>query len=387
MSLTLEREPVPRDEPERFEQAWEEKPGIAGFLTTVNHKRLGMRYIYTAFFFFFTSGLMALAMRTQLAQPNQSLLSPETYNQLFTVHGTTMIFLFNTPVLAGFGIYFIPLMIGARDMAFPRLNAFGYWVFVLSGLFIYSSFLTGNAPDGGWFAYVPLTGPQYSPGHALDYWGLGIAFTGISTTTGAINFIVTIFKLRAPGMTLNRMPIFAWAMLVFSFMVVFSFPSITLASSLLELDRIFGTQFFNPAHFGSVLLYQHLFWFWGHPEVYILLVPATGMVSMIIPVFSRRPIAGYVWVVHALVAIGFISFGVWAHHMFATGMPILAMSFFARVSLLVTIPSGIQFFASIATLWSGTVEFTTPLLFMLGFLLVFLRGGVAGVMVAILPFD
>ena len=387
MSLTLEREPVPREEPERFERAWHEKPGIAGFLTTVNHKRLGMRYIYTAFFFFFTSGLMALVMRTQLAEPNQQLLSPETYNQLFTVHGTTMIFLFNTPVLAGFGIYFIPLMIGARDMAFPRLNAFGYWVFVLSGLFIYSSFLTGSAPDGGWFAYVPLTGPQYSPGHALDFWGLGIAFTGISTTTGAVNFIVTIFKLRAPGMTLNRMPIFAWSMLVFSFMVVFSFPSITLASSLLELDRIFGTQFFNPAHFGSVLLYQHLFWFWGHPEVYILLVPATGMVSMIIPVFSRRPIAGYVWVVHALVAIGFISFGVWAHHMFATGMPILAMSFFASVSLLVTIPSGIQFFAWIATLWSGTVRFTTPMLFMVGFLLVFLLGGVTGVMVAILPFD
>jgi cytochrome c oxidase subunit I len=298
-----------------------------------------------------------------------------------------MIFLFNTPVLAGFGIYLVPLMIGARDMAFPRLNAFGYWVFLLSGLFIYASFLIGHPPDGGWFAYVPLTSRSYSPGYGLDFWGLGIAFTGISTTTGAINFIVTIYKLRAPGMTLNRMPLFVWAMLVFSFMVIFSFPSITLASSLLEFDRIFGTHLFDPAAHGSVLLYQHLFWFWGHPEVYILLIPATGMVSMIIQTFARRPIAGYVWVVHALVAIGFISFGVWSHHMFATGMPTLVLGFFSAVSLLVVIPSGIQFFAWIATLWSGRVKFDTPLLFMLGFLLVFLAGGITGVMVAILPFD
>jgi cytochrome c oxidase subunit I+III len=369
------------------ERAWKEKPGLAGYLSTVNHKRLGMRYIYTAFVFFFAAGIMALVMRTQLAQPNETLLTPQQYDELFTMHGTTMIFLFNTPVLAGFGIYLVPLMIGARDMAFPRLNAFGYYVFLLSGLFMYAGFLIGHAPDGGWFAYVPLTGPAYSPGYAIDFWGLGIAFTGISTTTGAINFIVTIYKLRAPGMSLNRMPLFVWSMLVFSFMVIFSFPSITLASSLLELDRIFGTQFFNPLAQGSVLLYQHLFWFWGHPEVYILLIPATGMVSMIIATFARRPIAGYLWIVHALIAIGFISFGVWSHHMFATGIPILALSFFSAVSLLVVIPSGIQFFAWIATLWSGRVKFDTPLLFMLGFLLVFLAGGITGVMVAILPFD
>jgi cytochrome c oxidase subunit 1/cytochrome c oxidase subunit I+III len=386
VSTTFERAAI-EVESERVEHAWREKPGLAGYLSTVNHKRLGMRYIYTAFAFFFAAGIMALIMRTQLAQPDQSFLTPQQYNELFTMHGTTMIFLFNTPVLAGFGIYVIPLMIGARDMAFPRLNAFGYYVFLLSGLFIYAGFLIGHPPDGGWFAYVPLTGPAYSPGYAMDFWGLGIAFTGLSTTTGAINFIVTIYKLRAPGMTLNRMPLFAWAMLVFSFMVIFSFPSITLASSLLELDRIFHTQFFNPVLQGSVLLYQHLFWFWGHPEVYILLIPATGMVSMIIGTFSRRPIAGYMWIVHALVAIGFISFGVWSHHMFATGIPILALSFFSAVSLLVTIPSGIQFFAWIATLWSGRVKFDTPLLFMLGFLLVFLAGGITGVMVAILPFD
>jgi cytochrome c oxidase subunit I len=378
---------LPPVDAHELERAWEEKPGLAGFLSTVNHKRLGMRYIYTAFGFFFSSGLMALLMRTQLAQPDLHVLTPDQYNQLFTVHGTTMIFLFNTPVLAGFAIYLVPLMIGARDMAFPRLNAFGYWVFVLSGLFFYASFLTGRAPDGGWFAYVPLTDSRYSPGYALDFWGLAVAFTGLSTTTGAINFIVTIFKLRAPGMTLNRMPLFVWSILVFSFMIVFSFPAITLTSSLLELDRIFGTHFYDPNAFGSVLLYQHLFWFWGHPEVYILLVPATGMVSMIIATFSRRPIAGYIWVVHALVAIGFISFGVWSHHMFATGIPVAALSLFSAVSLLVTIPSGIQFFAWIATLWNGTVQFSTAMLFMIGFLLVFLLGGVTGVMVAILPFD
>ncbi len=383
---TLERA-IGHVEAERVERAWKEKPGVAGYLSTVNHKRLGMRYIYTAFVFFFAAGIMALVMRTQLAQPNESLLTPQQYNELFTMHGTTMIFLFNTPVLAGFGIYVIPLMIGARDMAFPRLNAFGYYVFALSGIFMYASFAMGHAPDGGWFAYTPLTDYRYSPGYAMDFWGLGVAFTGLSTTTGAINFIVTIFKLRAPGMTLNRLPLFAWAMLVFSFMVIFSFPSITLASSMLELDRIFHTHFFDPVVGGSALLYQHLFWFWGHPEVYILLIPATGMVSMIIPTFSRRPIAGYLWVVHALIAIGFISFGVWAHHMFATGMPLLALSLFSSVSLLVTIPSGIQFFAWISTLWGGRVKFDTPLLFMLGFLLVFLAGGITGVMVAILPFD
>ncbi len=386
MTATVE-EALATPDAERIERAWREKPGVAGYLSSVNHKRLGMRYIYTAFAFFFAAGIMALVMRTQLAQPNETVVTPQQYNELFTMHGTTMIFLFNTPVLAGFGIYLVPLMIGARDMAFPRLNAFGYWVFLLSGLFMYASFAIGHPPDGGWFAYVPLTSAGYSPGYALDFWGLGIAFTGISTTTGAINFIVTIFKLRAPGMTLNRMPLFIWAMLVFSFMVVFSFPSITLASSLLELDRIFHTQFFNPGAMGSALLYQHLFWFWGHPEVYILLIPATGMVSMILPVFARRPIAGYTWIVHALVAIGFISFGVWSHHMFATGIPVLALSFFSAVSLLVTIPSGIQFFAWIATLWSGRVKFDTPMLYMLGFLLVFLAGGITGVMVAILPFD
>ena len=325
---------------ERVERKWIDAPGIPGFFTTVDHKRIGIRYIYTSFVFFFLAGLAALVMRDQLASPNNNILAPETYNALFTLHGTTMIFLFNTPVLAGFGNYLIPLQIGSRDMAFPRLNAFSYWVFLFAGLLLYSSVVVGHPPDGGWFAYVPLTGKAYSPGINIDFWGLAIIFVGISTTAGAINFIVTIFKLRAPGMTFNRMPMFVWSMLVFSFMVIFAVPAVTIAALLLELDRLFGTAFYTPSAGGSALLYQHLFWFWGHPEVYILFVPATGMVSMMIGVFSRRRLAGYVWIVTSLVSVGFISFGVWVHHMFATGLPPLALAFFSAVSLLITIPSG-----------------------------------------------
>ncbi|HEY7105397.1 MAG TPA: cytochrome c oxidase subunit I [Acidimicrobiia bacterium] len=372
---------------EQLVEEWEDAPGVPGFFNTVDHKRVGIRYIYTAFGFFFVAGALALVMRVQLAEPNAGVLSPDTYNEFFTMHGTTMIFLFNTPVLAGFGNYLVPLMIGSRDMAFPRLNAFSFWIFLFSGLFLFASFVVGHPPDGGWFAYTPLTSKPYSTGINIDFWGLGVVFVGISTTVGAINFIVTIFKLRAPGMTLNRMPIFVWSMLVFSFMVIFAVPAVTVAAGLLERDRLFGTSFYTVTLGGSALLYQHLFWFWGHPEVYILFVPATGMVSMIIPVFSRQALAGYIWVATALVAVAFISFGVWVHHMFATGIPPLALSFFSAVSLLITIPSGVQFFAWIATMWKGVVRFTTPMLFALGFLLIFLLGGITGVMVAILPFD
>jgi cytochrome c oxidase subunit I+III len=371
----------------RLDRKWRDARGIPGFFTTVDHKRIGLRYIYTSFVFFFLAGLAALAMRDQLATSNNNILAPETYNMLFTMHGTTMIFLFNTPVLAGFGNYLIPLQIGSRDMAFPRLNAFSYWIFLFAGLLLYSSVLVGHPPDGGWFAYVPLTGKAYSPGINIDFWGLAIIFVGISTTVGALNFIVTIFKFRAPGMTFNRMPIFVWSMLVFSFMVIFAVPAVTIASVFLELDRLFGTAFYTTGAGGSALLYQHLFWFWGHPEVYILFVPATGMVSMMVSVFSRRALAGYVWIATSLVAVGFISFGVWVHHMFATGMPALALAFFSGVSLLITIPSGVQFFAWIVTMWKGKVELTVPMLFTVGFLLIFLLGGITGVMVSILPFD
>jgi cytochrome c oxidase subunit 1/cytochrome c oxidase subunit I+III len=374
-------------ETHELEERWEDAPGIPGFFNTVDHKRIGVRYIYTAFAFFFVAGALALVMRVQLAQPNAGVLSPESYNEFFTMHGTTMIFLFNTPVLAGFGNYLVPLMLGSRDMAFPRLNAFSYWIFLLAGIFLFSSFLVGHPPNGGWFAYTPLTSKPYSSGMNIDFWGLGVIFVGISTTVGAINFIVSIFKLRAPGMTLNRMPIFVWSMLVFSFMVIFAVPAVTVAAGLLEFDRLFGTAFYSVAGGGSVLLYQHLFWFWGHPEVYILFIPATGMVSMIIPVFSRRALAGYLWIATALVTVGFISFGVWVHHMFATGVPALALSFFSAASLIITLPSGVQFFAWIATMWKGVVRFNTAMLFAIGFLLIFLLGGITGVMVAVLPFD
>ena len=372
---------------EDLERIWEDKPGLLGFLSTIDHKRIGMRYIYTAFAFFFAGGLIALTMRAQLTSPNSHVVSPETYNGLFTMHGTMMIFLFNTPVLAGFGNYLLPLMLGTRDMAFPRLNAFSYWIFLFSGVFMMLSFLVGRPPDGGWFAYVPLTDKAYSSAINMDFWGLGVVFVGISTTVGAINFIVTTFKLRAPGMSVNRMPIFVWSILSMAFMVIFAVPAVTLAAGLVELDRLFHTAFFVPALGGNTLLYQHLFWFWGHPEVYILFVPATGMVSMMIPVFSRRALAGYIWVATALVAIAFISFGVWVHHMFATGLPIQAMAFFSAVSMIIAIPSGVQFFAWIATTWKGKVRFSTPMLFCIGFLLNFLLGGITGVMVASPPLD
>ena len=387
MTILQERRPSREQEHEAIEVVWEEAPGAPGFFATVDHKRIGIRYIYTAFVFFFIAGIQALLLRVQLTGPESQAMSPDTYNQMFTMHGTTMIFLFNTPVLAGFGNYLLPLQLGTRDMAFPRLNAFSYWIFLLSGIFMYSSYLVGRPPTGGWFGYVPLTGPQYSPGVNLDFWGLGIIFVGISTSVGAVNFIVTTFKMRAPGMTINRLPIFVWSILSMGFMIVFAVPALTVGLIMLEGDRLFGTQFLNSSAGGSPLLFQHLFWFWGHPEVYILFVPAAGMVATFIPVFARRRLAGYRWTAASLIAIAFISFGVWVHHMFATGLPALAMSFFSAASLIIAIPSGVFFFCLIATLWYGQVRWTVPFLYALGFLLIFLLGGITGVMVSVLPFD
>ncbi|HVM39425.1 MAG TPA: cbb3-type cytochrome c oxidase subunit I, partial [Acidimicrobiia bacterium] len=388
MTTTIATRP-PGEDTGFLERLWSDAPGIPGFLTTVDHKRIGTRYFVTSFLFLLVGGVQALLIRLQLAGPNQDLLDPEAFNQLMTMHGTTMIFLFNTPImLGGFGNYVTPLQIGARDMAFPRVNALSYWIFLFSGGLMYASFFLGKMPDGGWFAYPPLTGPVFSPGVNLDFWAVGVIFVGLSTTAGAINLIVTIFRLRAPGMSLNRMPLFVWAVLVTSFMSLFAFPAITLAPLLLELDRIFGMTWYWPAAGGSAVLYQHLFWFWGHPEVYILLVPATGIVSTVIPVFARHRIVGYSWMATALVAIGFLSFGVWVHHMFAVGVPFLGALFFAMASLLITIPSGVQFFGWIATVWRGRRPvFSTPMLFSLGFLFIFLLGGFTGVMVAVLPFD
>jgi cytochrome c oxidase subunit I+III len=366
---------------------WERQAGIVGWLSQVNHKAIGLRYIVTAFVFFLLAGIAALIMRVQLAQPELNIISPELYNQLFTMHGTTMMFLFAVPVMEGMGIFLVPLMLGTRDMAFPRLNAFGYWVFLLAGVTIYFGLFTGNAPDAGWFNYVPLAGPEYSTGLGVDYWTAAITFLEVAALVAAVELIVTIFKLRTPGLSLHRMPVFVWAILVMAFMIVFAMPPLMLASVFLALDRTIDTHFFNVAQGGDPLLWQHIFWFFGHPEVYIIFVPALGMIASIVVTFSRRPQIGHTLVVLSLVMIGFISFGLWVHHMFTTGLPRLGLSFFAAASMLVAIPSGIQFFSWIATMWRGRVVFAVPFLFMLGFIFNFLLGGITGVMVGSVPFD
>ncbi|HEX2864333.1 MAG TPA: cytochrome c oxidase subunit I [Deinococcales bacterium] len=371
---------------EDLRELWESPPGLAGFLGTVDHKRIGVRYSLTALAFFLIGGVEALMMRTQLIRPENTFLSPEAYNRLMTMHGTTMIFFFATPMLFGLGNYFVPLMIGARDMAFPRLNAFGYWVFLFSGVFMYSSFLAGQVPDTGWFSYTPMSGPRYSPGLNLDFWSMGLLFLGISTTVGAINFIVTIFKMRAPGMSLSRMPVFVWAILVTAFSVIFAVPSLNAANIFLELERQAGMHFFDPPG-GQPLLWQHLFWIFGHPDVYIIVLPALGIASEIIPAFSRRPIVAYSLVVTATVATGIIGAGVWAHHMFATGIPSLALGFFSASSFIITIPSGVQVFAWLGTMVTGRVEAKTPMLFAVGFIVVFVIGGLTGVMFPLISFD
>jgi cytochrome c oxidase subunit I+III len=372
---------------ERLERIWSEAPGLGSWLDTVDHKRIGKRYIYTAFAFFIAGGIEATIMRAQLASPGLELTGPEEFNQLFSMHGITMIFFFVTPMLFGFGNYFVPLMIGTRDMAFPKLNAFGYWVFLFAGLFVYSSFLTGAAPNNGWFNYPPLSSAEFTPGRNIDFYTLGLGFLGISTTVGAVNFLVTIFKLRAPGMSINRMPLYVWGILATSVAVVFALPSLTVANAMLALDRLAGFNFFDTRQGGDVILWQHLFWIFGHPDVYIIFLPAVGIVSAIVPVFSRRPIIGYPWLALAMMATAVIGFGVWVHHMFATGIPATALAFFSAASLLITIPSGIQVFGWLATIIAGRPDLRTPLLFVLGFLFTFVVGGVTGPMFAAVPFD
>jgi cytochrome c oxidase subunit I len=371
----------------RLEQLWAEPSGLHTFLTTVNHKKIGRRYLVTAFAFFVLAGIEALTMRTQLAAPELRLVQPKEFNQLFSMHGVTMIFLFVTPMLSGFGNYLVPLMIGARDMAFPRMNAFGYWVYLASGLFMYSSLFAQIAPNDGWFNYVPLSSHEYTPGWNIDFYDLGLLFLTISTTAGAVNFIVTIFRLRAPGMSINRMPLFCWAILATSVSVVFALPALSAANILLELDRRFGFHFFDEQNGGDTLLWQHLFWIFGHPDVYIIFLPAIGIVSSIVPVFSRRPIVLYTWMALATVVTATVGFGVWVHHMFATGLPQMTMTFYAAASLVIAIPSGVQIFGWTATVLTGRPWLRTPMLFVLGFIVVFVVGGVTGVMFAAIPFD
>ena len=368
-------------------RSWGNRPGFIGWVTSVNHKSVAIRYVITALVFFLLGGIEAALMRMQLARPESRVLDPDLYNQIFTVHGTTMMFLFAVPVMTAIGLYFVPLMVGTRNIAYPRLNAYGYWVYLIGGVLLYSGLLLNIGPDTGWFSYVPLAGPAYSPGKRVDVWAQTVTFTEIAAVVAAVEIIVTVLKQRAPAMTLNRIPLFVWAMLVMSFMIIFAMPTVATASLYLAMDRLVGTHFFNPAEGGDALLWQHLFWFFGHPEVYIILVPALGMVSSIVAAFTRRPIFGYPVMVAALVATGVIGFGLWVHHMFAAPIPMLGHSFFTAASTMIAIPSGVQIFCWIATIWSGRPTLATPLLFVLGFIVLFVVGGITGVMVASVPFD
>jgi cytochrome c oxidase subunit 1 len=360
---------------------------LLAWILTIDHKKIGILYTATAFFFFLVGGIEAMLIRLQLATPDGKILNPDAYNQVFTMHGTTMIFLAVMPFAIGIGNYLVPLMIGAHDVAFPRLNAFSYWTFLFGGLFMYSSFVAGGAPNDGWFSYAPLTESAFSPGKGMDFWSLGIVLLWIATTVGAINFIVTIIQLRAPGMTFSRMPMFVWTMFVTSLISVFAFPSLLVAVLLLLLDRQLGTHFYNVSQGGNALLWQHLFWFFGHPEVYILILPAMGMVSEIVPVFSRKPLFGFMTVAYSTVAIGALGFTVWAHHMFTSGLPSTSMLFFSADSFLIGVPTGIKIFSWLGTMWGGKLRFKTPLLFAIGFISMFLIGGLSGIQLAVVPAD
>src|SRR3954468_3759553 len=351
-----------------FENLWARRRGLLGWLCSTNHKDIAIRYIVTAFVFFSLAGVLALLMRIQLARPENHVLGPDTYNQFFTVHGSTMMFLFAVPVMEGIGLYFVPLMVGTRNVAFPRLNAFGYYTYLCGGLLLWGGLLTNTGPDAGWFSYVPLAGPSFSPGKRVDIWADMVTTTEIAALVGAVEIIVTVFKQRAVGMSLNRLPLYVWAMVVTSFMVLFAMPAVMLASSYLPMDRMphVNTHFLNPAEGGDALLYQHVFWFFGHPEVYIIFIPATGFVSMIIETFTGRRIFGYTAVVLSLITTGFMGFGLWVHHMFATPVPNLGQSFFTGASMMIAIPSGVQIFCWLATLWGGRPRLRTPLTWVLG---------------------
>ena len=378
--------PRPPEELEELKRIWRIPRGIR-ILTEYNNTVIGVLYVGTAFLFFLLAGVLGLVIRAQLAVPENDLVTPELYNQLFTMHGTVMMFLFAVPAVEAMGILLLPNMLGARDMPFPRLSAYAYWAYAIGGLVFFSSLFFGLAPTGGWFMNPPLTSATYSPGINEDFWLLGIGFIEISAIAGAIELIVGILRTRAPGMTLARMPVFAWVMLVFALMVVFAFPAVILATTLLELERAFHWPFFDAHKGGDALLWQHLFWFFGHPEVYIIFLPAAGMVSMMTPTMAQSPLVAYRLVVLAVVATALLSFGLWVHHMFATGIPRLSLAFFEAASMAVAVPAGIQVFAWIATLASGRVKVTTPTLFILGFLFTFVLGGLTGVMLAAIPFD
>jgi cytochrome c oxidase subunit 1/cytochrome c oxidase subunit I+III len=381
---------TPTAEPyvERLERLWGEREGLLGWITTTDHKRIGILYFFTSLILFGAGGVEALTIRTQLFNPGNHVVSPQVYNELFTMHGVTMIFLFVIPMTTGaFGNYLVPLMIGARDMAFPRMNAVSYWLFLGSAIFIYTGLFSGHAPNAGWFDYVPLASKTYSPGPNIDFYGYGLIFNGIASTMTSINIIVTIFKLRAPGMSFNRMPLFCYAFLAVSFSLLFALPSLSVACMFLELDRQLGFHFYDAAHGGDALLWQNLFWIFGHPEVYIIILPAFGIATAIIPTFTHRKMVFFPLVALAELLVAFLGFGVWVHHMFVVGLATITTVYFAAASMIIVIPSAIQLFSWIATIVTGTPEFSTPLLWIVGFIVYFMIGGLSGVTVAAIPFD
>jgi cytochrome c oxidase subunit I len=357
------------------------------WVATVDHKKIGILYVLMAIVFLFVGGAQALVIRWQLWAPHNAVVGPDTFNQLFTIHGTTMVFFMGMPMLIGFGNYLVPLMIGARDMAFPRLNALGFWVTLFGGLLVYSSFATGGAPAIGWFAYAPLTERTFARGPATDLWALGLIVSGVGTLAAGVNFIATILGMRAPGMALWKIPFFTWTMLWTSVLIVFAIPPLTAGLVMVLIDRNLGAHFFDAQNGGSAILWQHIFWFFGHPEVYILILPVFGMVSEIIPVFARKVLFGYEFMAAATAAITFISLGVWAHHMFTAGMSRPANMFFVVSTAIISIPTGIKFFNWLATMYGGRISFAAPMLFCIGFLSMFLIGGLTGIMLAAAPFN
>lgn len=380
-------QPVPQSALDRLERTWADPVGFFGALRALQNDTLGGRMIGLAFFMFLLGGINILLVRIQLMRPENDFLSPERYNQFFTMHGSTMMFLFAVPLLEGLAILVLPFMLGNREMPFPRLGVFSFWTFLFGGLLFYSSMFFNAMPDVGWFAYPPLSSQQYSPGLPTEFWLLGLSVAEVAAIAAGVEILIAVLRLRAPGMSISRMPIYAWAMLVTAFMLLFAFTPLIVATMLLELDRKLGMHFYDPLAGGSPVLWQHLFWIFGHPEVYIQFVPAAGIMSMIIPVFSRKAISGYTLVAMSMVATGFISFGLWAHHMFTVGLPQVSLTFFSAASTVIAIPSGIQVFSWISTIAAGKPVFKTPFLFALGFLFLFTLGGITGVMVASVPFD
>jgi len=371
---------------QRLQQEWADPVGWRS-LAAVNHTTIGKRFIVTALIFFLVGGLLAMLIRAQLASPNSAFLDHDLYNQIFTMHGTVMMFLFAIPMLEGYALYLLPKMLGSRDLAYPRLGAYAYWCYLFGGTILLLALAAGVAPDSGWFMYTPLSGAAHSPGINADVWLIGVTFAEISAICAGVELMATILTMRAPGMSLDKMPLFAWYVLVTAAMILIGFPPLILGSILLELERALGWPFFEVARGGDPLLWQHLFWMFGHPEVYIIFLPAAGMVSSMVPVFSRHPIVGYRWIVGSIVLLAVLSFGLWVHHMFTVGIPHLAQSFFSVASMLVAIPTAIQFFSWIATLWQGRPKFSLPMLYLAGFFFVFIAGGLTGVMLALVPFN